>query len=65
MLSRTLKGMTVAGAIAVLAVGGTVAVTAQSPAAGEKGMIVLAGGHRHGHRRGRTTAGLNAAEHHR
>ena len=31
MLSRTLKGMTVAGAIAVLAVGGTAAATAQSP----------------------------------
>jgi erythritol transport system substrate-binding protein len=41
MLSRTLKGMTVAGAIAVLAVGGTVAVSAQSPAAGDKGMICV------------------------
>jgi erythritol transport system substrate-binding protein len=41
MLSKTLKGLTVAGAIAVLAVGGTVAVSAQSPAAGEKGMICV------------------------
>ena len=41
MLSRTLKGITVAGAIAVLAVGGTVAVSAQSPAAGDKGMICV------------------------
>lgn len=41
MLSNTLKGLTVAGAIAVLAVGGTVAVSAQSPAAGDKGMICV------------------------
>lgn len=41
MISKTLKGITVAGAIAVLAVGGTVAVSAQSPAAGEKGMICV------------------------
>jgi erythritol transport system substrate-binding protein len=41
MLSKTLKGLTVAGAIAVLAVGGTVAVSAQSPAAGDKGMICV------------------------
>jgi len=43
MLSRTLKGVTVAGAIAVLAASSTVAVFAQdsSPAAGEKGMICV------------------------
>ena len=45
MLNRTLKGLTVAGAIAALAVGSTMAVSAQSPAAsvaaGGKGMICV------------------------
>jgi erythritol transport system substrate-binding protein len=45
MLSRTLKSVTVAGAIAALAVSSTMAVSAQSPsasaAAGDKGMICV------------------------